>query len=210
MPRRPTTRARLSTFAVASVLLAACAGTATGGTAGQLAAGVAQPDAARVAPPDQVHQASADDAGEATGIHVTGAWEVVVRDPGGTVAFETEFHNDLTDGGRRALAAFFGFPGASLEWLRVGVDYDSTLCDAAAELNCQFTTTTDAASGTAILETSIEATVDGEIASVHTWARVLTGGNGTFTTTMTTRDLDPPVQFVAGQTVDITVTLSFS
>lgn len=210
MRLRSTTRARLLPAATAACLLLA-------GCAGNGAADLEQAEPPSVAVDSvAVDSVAAEDNPtsnhdpDPVGIHLTGEWEVTVRHPDGALASTTTFHNDLTQGGNLTLAALIGDPGTRLNWVRIGVRPGTPLCDAAPHPNCQFDTTTQRDDAAAVLSSSIEAVSDGAVDSVVTWTDRVSSAGGTALHTLTERDLDAPISFVSGQTVEITVTLTFS
>lgn len=199
-----THHALLPVVVLACLVLAGCGGTSVAPAQGS--AGTA----AAAAGDDIGGDATDADRQDATGIHVTGAWDVTVRDPNGTVSSTTAFHNDLVSGGAETLAYLLGVPGTTLDDLNV-IPSGSELCDAPEADQCRFVETreVDTQNNAAIHTISVEAPSDGSVERVLTRAKYDAEGQSR-SFIFTDRVLDAPVTFVEGQTVDITVTLTFS
>lgn len=166
-------------------------------------------DATSAAVGRDVVAAEAPDA-TGTGIQVHGAWQITVRDPDGTVASDTHFHNDLVDNGARTLAALIGAPGTTLDTIRVQ-PVNSTLCDVADTVpaQCEFDGNPAVVGTEAVLTVEIIAPADGTVDRVLTRTQYFFEGTRR-SSTFTDRTLDTPVSYVAGQSVTITVRISFS
>lgn len=202
MLHRPSIRARLVPVLATGLLLAACGGAVIeDATTADVAAPTAQPVEA-----DPVDDAEVDDGAE--GIQVNGDWEVVVRDQDGSIVSRDRFHNDLV--GPDVLAHLLGDQTAGLWNLWIAVESSSALCDAAVNPACRFDTDRTVEGDATVLVTTVQAVADGDFATVETAAQYEYGGGSTRTVLFTSRDLDDPIAFVEGQTVEITVTISFS
>lgn len=171
--------------------------------------GSAAPVSTVVAAPAASDTTAPDADSTSTGIEVHGAWRITVRDPDGTIASDTHFHNDLVTDGARTLAALIGSPGTTLDTVTV-VPVGSTLCQLSPNpASCQFDGDPQVDGAEAVLTVEATAPADGTIQRVATRTQYeFEGARRSFV--LTDRTLDTPVSYVAGQSVTITVRISFS
>jgi hypothetical protein len=170
------------------------------------------------------------------GIHVHGDWIIVIRNQDGTVASRHEFENALAN--RAILPQILNHGGGVGQW-SVTIDANGGGLTHLCSLNLGVATTpiacilgesngtptfgslTVTASATDLtLRGSIQATTAGQIGPVSTAFALCVppvapspsctnGGNGP--TTLTSTDVTPRnIQVAAGQTIDVTVVISFS
>jgi hypothetical protein len=166
-------------------------------------------------------------------IAVRGHWAIVVRNPDGTIAQRRDFENALTDEGKSLLAVIVGglpfFPEGRLWRIQLAdVPASSSACDDGVmpqpclivpitdplrpqQGRAAYTLSTRVINSKVVLEGSVKATRNGAI------GHVITGfySDGDFTATWATgrnhgvHETFQPVTIVAGQIVQVTVTISF-
>jgi hypothetical protein len=183
--------------------------------------------------------ASAARAG-ADGVKVHGQWTVVVRSKSGQVVRRYHFHNDFvttlgTSGGSHAFAKILSGAAAPGDWdLSISGDAcpasNANFCqmfepDASpsffnADADTKNLTVTEPTSGTdafkIVLQGTVPAANDGSITRVSTGLQVCGAGSAVGSdcsigyNEITDRTLSSPIAVSAGQTMSVTVKLSFS
>lgn len=179
-------------------------------------------------------------AGPTEGIAVHGDWKIEVYDPDGTLAESHEFSNHLTDGGRSLLAQLLTGVGSSPEWEIVlgdlgGLDFTGTspctdaypvevgafanpvnptvFLEEACYIAVEAEIEDQSAASRIILNGSVDAARDGTIDIVETQGTTFISEPNTsfFETKVFTRNTEiDPVDVTAGQTIQVTVEISFT
>ena len=167
--------------------------------------------------------------GPSEGIKVHGHWVLEVRDPDGTLVSRREFDNALESEGGESLAMFLAREVSVGLW-RVKVEgtpdgfcednesfrEDCLIVESEASANDAEESNTLAvneSNGDLVLTGSTTAVYDGEIATVSTEVRRCASGNigchfGT-SKSFSSVDVDPDQPVLEGQSIEITVTISF-
>lgn len=158
------------------------------------------------------------------GIKVHGHWVIEVRNADGTVAETREFDNALTGSGKQQLVEVMGRAHMMGYWqIILYMSANSGPCvnngnpnacfiiepgspfPARSDIFKNLTLALSAATGEITLQGSAVVGMDGDVGSVQTYIETPSPG-----ATFTNATLQPAVTVQAGQTVAVTVTLSFS
>ena len=169
---------------------------------------------ADAAKPSQVaSEGKASPGGPQEGIKVHGHWTILVRNEDGSVASRHEFENALTPGGALALASLLTqAQPAAPTWI-ILLDGNT---GPGQSVGFQASTTTQSVNGTVVLTGSKKVPVNGyQLTGVDTNVNITSLG-ATFTSRDLTQPVPPsttapgPISVQNGQTVDVTVVISFS
>jgi hypothetical protein len=154
---------------------------------------------------------AAGPAGQNDGIKVHGHWVIEVRNPDGALAARHDFHNAFHTGeGRNLLAQVLGKVRNVMEWrVLLGESGESGPCGLGACIidESRSGLNVNASGGELTLTGDAVASADGSFNRVATQALLTPIG---VTHTFTEKFLAAPITLVAGQSVHVKVTISFS
>lgn len=180
---------------------------------------------AKSQPPSQAREKDQSEGGPQEGIKVHGHWTIVIKNADGSVASRREFENALVgNSGGATLSAILsrnatvGEWGIELNFLPVGVDFivepnfpSNLFGSAPLDKNLAVQAPSSGLNALAlVLSGSTKFSAAANILNVATFLTCASGG-GCGTNQFTAHDLSAsPVAVQSGQTVDVTVVISFS